>query len=244
MIPVDSGERLLGLAHELDARGAKGFLLSGGCDHEGKVPLQGFLDAVAKIKAQTALTINVHTGLLDRLEEARALASSGADCLSVDVVQDPETITGKMHLNRGPEDYIRTLELLFSAGAVRVVPHVCIGLSGESTDGELAALRSISRFPVGAVVLLSFLPARNTPLAAEDRPSPEHVLEVAGAAVSIVDAPVIMGCMRARGDWRLEVDLLCSGVEALAMPSSHTVRWAERTGVKIEWREECCALQR
>jgi uncharacterized radical SAM superfamily protein len=53
---------------------------------------------------------------------------------------------------------------------------------------------------------------------------------------------VIIGCMRPRGDWRLEVELLRAGVQAMAMPSARTVRWAEEEGVEVEWREECCAL--
>jgi uncharacterized radical SAM superfamily protein len=242
MIPVDSGEHFLELARELEDKGARGFLLSGGCDREGKVPLQDFLGAVAMIKSETTLAVNVHTGLLDNLEEARALVLSGADCLSVDIVQDPELITKRMHLDRRPEDYERTLELLFAAGAAKVVPHVCIGMSGTSTVGELSALRLISRFPVSSVVLLSFLPARGTPMFTEDRPDSEHVLEVAKAAIGMVDAPIIMGCMRPRGDWKLEVELLNSGIRALAMPSQQTVRWAEENSIEVEWREECCAL--
>jgi lipoyl synthase len=244
MLIADSGEQLLALAQQLEARGAKGFLLSGGCDPRGKVPLQGFLGAVAAIKARTRLAINVHTGLLDGIDEARALASSGADCFSVDIVQDPELIAKGMHLRRGPEDYRRTLELLFAAGAARVAPHICIGLSGGSTRGELDSLRLISKFPVGSVVLLAFMPARGTPMSAVKPPTPEHVLEVARAAISTVSAPVIMGCMRPRGDWRLEVELLRSGVQAMAMPSPRTVRWAEENGLEVEWREECCSLHR
>lgn len=241
-MPARSGEQLLELALELDAKGASGFLLSGGCDREGKVPLQDFLWAVARIKSETALAVNVHTGLLDTLEEAKALVLSGADCLSVDIVQDPELITKRMHLNRRPEDYGRTLGLLFSAGATKVVPHVCIGMSGASTSGELAALRLISRFPVSSVVLLSFLPARGTPMFIEGRPDPEHVLEVVKVATRMVHAPIIMGCMHPRGDWKLEVGLIRIGLRALAMPSRQTVKWAEENSFEVEWREECCAL--
>ncbi len=74
-------------------------------------------------------------------------------------------------------------------------------------------------------------------------PTADHVLEVAKAAVETVDAPVLLGCMRARGNWRLEVELLKLGLRGMAMPSSRTVEWAEENGLEIEWREECCALQ-
>ncbi|HUL39346.1 MAG TPA: radical SAM protein [Methanomassiliicoccales archaeon] len=243
MIAASTGEELYGLALELEGRGARGLLLSGGCDRSGKIDFQGFLASVARIKSRTKLAVNVHTGLLDTAEEARALVSSGADCFSVDIVQDPDVIGRRMHLDRGPEDYRRTLELLFVAGASRVVPHVCIGIS-EVSKFELAALHLISRYPVGSVVLLSFLPAKGTPMFDEARPSRERVLEVAKQAIRLVDAPVLMGCMRPRGDWELEADLLSLGVAGMAMPSPRTVRWAEENGFDVQWREECCALHR
>ena len=243
MDAVDSAEGLLALAHRLQAQGAKGFLLSGGCDPRGKVPLQGFLGAVARLKEEMSLAINIHTGILDGPEEARALVSSGADCLSVDIVQDPAVITRTMHLERGPEDYARTLELLFAEGARKVAPHVCIGLSG-SVEGEMSSLRLISRYPVSSVILLSFLPARGTPMSSTRSPDRERVIEVAKAAVEMVKAPVVIGCMRPRGGWELETELIRSGVRSLAMPSPRTVRWAESNGIEVEWREECCALQR
>lgn len=243
MLPVDSSEGLFELALKLSRRGAKGLLLSGGCDSSGKIDFNDFLGAISRIKSQTEFAINLHTGLLDTLEEAGALVSSGADCFSVDIVQDPDVIKRRMHMDRGPEDYRRTLELLFSEGVPRVVPHVCIGISA-SKIGEMAALHLISRFPVSSVVLLSFLPAKGTPMHNEAPPSRERVLEIAKEALRLVDAPVIMGCMRPRGDWKLEIGLLSSGVEGMAMPSPPTVRWAEENGFEVQWREECCALHR
>jgi uncharacterized radical SAM superfamily protein len=243
MVAVDSAGGLLTLAHELEAQGARGFLLSGGCDPRGKVPLQGFLGVVARLKEETSLAINIHTGIIDSPEEARALVTCGADCLSVDIVQDPDVMTRKMHLERGPEDYARTLELLFAEGARNVAPHVCIGLS-SSIEGEMSSLRLISRYPVGSVILLSFLPARGTPTSSMRSPDRERVIEVAKAAVEMVKAPVTLGCMRPRGDWGLETELIRAGVRSVTMPAPRTVRWAESNEYEIEWREECCALQR
>jgi lipoyl synthase len=243
MVAVGSAEGLLALARRLEAKGAKGFLLSGGCDSRGKVPLRGFLGAVARVKEETSLSINIHTGIIDDPEEARALVSSGADCMSVDIVQDPTVINRRMHLERGPEDYARTLDLLFAERARMVAPHVCIGLS-SSIEGEISSLRLISRYPVSSVILLSFLPARGKPMSSMKPPERERIIEVAKAAVEMVKAPVAMGCMRPRGDWELETELIRSGVRSMAMPSLRTVRWAESNGIEAEWREECCSIQR
>jgi uncharacterized radical SAM superfamily protein len=244
MIPVTDGEELKAMAKGLSERCAKGFLLSGGCDAEGHVPLAPFLAAVREVKRSTPLLVNLHTGLLDLPEEAERLVASGADALSVDIVQDPDVIRQVLHLGRGPEDYHRTLDLLFSCGAERVVPHLCIGMSGPSMQGEERALRLISRFPVSALVLLSFLPARGTPMATVETATPDHVLRIARLALDEVSAPVLLGCMRPRGEWELEAELIRSGVAGVAMPSARTVRWAEENGLQIEWRQECCALQR
>jgi hypothetical protein len=94
------------------------------------------------------------------------------------------------------------------------------------------------------LVLLAFLPAKGTPMHGSERATPEHVLRVARTAVQAIDAPVMMGCMRPRGDWKLESELIGAGVKGLAMPSPKTARWAEERGYKVEWRAECCALQR
>lgn len=105
-------------------------------------------------------------------------------------------------------------------------------------------MRLVSRFPVRALVLLSFLPARGTPLAGAGTAPADHALQIAQLALAEVAAPVLLGCMRPRGRWQLEVESIKAGVAGVAMPSARTVEWAEESGLHIEWRRECCALHR
>ncbi len=244
MQPVASGDDLLAFALQHQARGGRGFLLSGGCDARGRVPIKPFLRAVREVKRRTRLLVNIHTGLLDRREEAEELGASGADALSVDLVQDPRVIKQVMHLDREPEDYRRTLGHLCSSGAKQVVPHLCIGVPGGSVASEEAALRLLSEFPISAVVLLAFLPAKGTPLAGSGPVPSERIVHVAMMALRELRVPILLGCMRSRGDWTMEVELIRSGLAGVAMPSPRTVSWAEDTGREVEWREECCALHR
>jgi uncharacterized radical SAM superfamily protein len=160
----------------------------------------------------------------------------------VDVVQDERVIREVMHLDRGKEDYRRTLELLFEAGARRVVPHVCLGIGSEEAEEE--AVRLIARFPVGAVVVLALMPARGTPMGRAAPPSRERVLGAVRLAVGTVKAPTLLGCMRPRGDWTLEAECIEAGAEGVAMPSRRTVSWAEGRSYEVEMVEGCCALHR
>jgi len=240
---MPSGEELTRFALELERSGGRGLLLSGGCDSRGKVPLAGHLPAVRRIKSSTGLEVNVHTGLMDSEAEARALVDSGADCFSVDIVQDEALIRKVMHLDRAPDDYRRTLRLLFDAGAKRVAPHVCVGTS-QDPEAETRAIRMVSEFPVSAIILLSFLPAKGTPMERNAVASDERMLSAVRLAVAEVQAPVLLGCMRPRGNWELEVECLFAGVAGIAIPARRTVLWAEQSSYTVEWREGCCALHR
>ncbi|MBM4237596.1 MAG: radical SAM protein, partial [Euryarchaeota archaeon] len=130
MIPVSSPGDLLDLARGLEARGGAGFLLSGGCGPDGRIPLEDYHEVIGKIKRETDLAVNVHTGLLDR-GSAASLVRSAPDCLSVDIVQDERVISDVLHLRSSPRAYEETLDALFGSGARVIVPHICVGLSGK-----------------------------------------------------------------------------------------------------------------
>ncbi len=63
MVPVRTPEALLRTAHEIEDGGAVGFLLSGGCDPQGRILLGPFVEAISEIKRSTHLKVNLHTGL-------------------------------------------------------------------------------------------------------------------------------------------------------------------------------------
>ncbi len=241
MRPVACAEDLIKLAKGLEADHAEGMLVSGGCDRDGKIPLGPFLPALRRIKLETRLQINLHTGLVGD-DEASQIAASGADCISFDLVQDPEVIRERLHLSFGPEAYARTLTSLFSSGVKRVVPHLLVGLSGEEKMHEMAAIEVASRHPIAGMVILALMPTRGTPMESARPPSDEHMLEILERAIDALDVPIMLGCMRPRGNWRLEIKAIGLGVRRIAMPSPRTEDWAKAMGYKVTKRSSCCVF--
>jgi len=241
MRPAPSPADLIRIAKELDAGGAEGMLVSGGCDSNGKIPLGPFLPALKRIKLETRLKVNLHTGLVGD-EEALAIADANVDCISFDLVQDPEAISKKLHLSCGPEAYASTLTSLFTADVKSVVPHLLIGLSGEEDRFEIAAIEMVAKHPIDGLVILSLIPTKGTPM--EDCPSPsdDHLLEIVDRAFDALDVPVILGCMRPRGNWKLETKAIELGVRRIAMPSPQTEAWAKAQGYGIIKRSSCCVF--
>jgi hypothetical protein len=241
MMVVDGPGELLELAHRLEDDGANGFLLSGGCLPDGRIPLHPFLDTLREIKESTSLKVNLHTDLLDA-KMSRRLVETGADCFSVDLVHDMEVIEGTMHLTRGPMDFEATISHLLEKGARRVVPHICVGLPGSSIKGERASIDFLVGRGIHALVVLGFLPTPGTPFSGSPSPSMEWIIDFIHHAVDRLDRPVLLGCMRSRRDRQLEIEAIRSGVEAVANPSHQTIGWARDHGLEVELEESCCAL--
>ena len=230
---------LPGVAATLKEAGAVGLLLSGGCDRKGKLPI---LERVEEVRSarHLGLRLNLHTGLLDA-EDAQRLMGTGAECYSVDIVQDMNVISDVLHLKVGPEAYRGTLSALFSARAGRVVPHICVGLRGDDIEGEMASVDLVSGFPVAALVLLWRLPAPDAPMRTKNA-SPGSFLRVVRHATETLNCPVLLGCMRPRGNVELEIEAARLGVAGMASPAAETVRRLGLEGYEVVRSDLCCAL--
>ena len=66
MIPVRGPGDLFPLARRLAKGGARGLLLSGGSDLEGRLPIRPFLPEIGRVKRELDLFLSVHPGLVDR----------------------------------------------------------------------------------------------------------------------------------------------------------------------------------
>ncbi len=228
------------VAAALKGAGAVGILLSGGCDRQGKLPILERVDEIRSVR-QLGLRVNLHTGLLGA-EDAQRLTGTGADCYSVDIVQDPHVIRDVLHLKVGPEAYRETLSALFASNAGRVVPHICIGLGGDDIEGEMASVDLVSGFPIAALVLLWRLPAPDAPMRRAKNASPDRFLRVVRHAIEKLDRPVLLGCMRPRGNVELEIEAVRLGVVGLALPAAETLRRLELEGYEVVRSGLCCAL--
>ena len=237
-----SPTELISLAESLEGEGALGFLLSGGSDFDGRVPLEGFTDAIRRIKDVTGLLINAHVGLAPKaiLEN---LVSAGVDAFSVDVHGSTKVIRGTLGLSATPNDFLRVVSDLEALGAQVVAPHVCIGLEPGDASGELNAIRLLGSVGVKRLVLIAFTPTKGTPYETLPPPAPEEILEVVRfTRAQMPDTRLLLGCMRPRSTRSYEVEAVAAGVDGIAMPSNDTLRQLLRQGVHLEERPICCAF--
>ena len=228
---------------DLWTRGGAGCLVSGGCDRDGRVPLHPFLPVLAEVKRTTGLQLNVHCGLVDA-EEARLLATTDIDVVSLDLIGDHSTVLEVYGLDRGPEDYLASYSHLVSAG-IPVVPHITIGLHFGMVRGERTALEMAASMDAPLVVFLVLLPTSGTRMADVEPPSAEAVTEVFAYARELLpQTELALGCMRPRGPEGRIIERLAleHGFERMAMPSLDVHTAARRLGIKVIKATGCCTL--
>ncbi len=228
---------------ELAMNGAHGALLSGGYNGEGYVPFEPFLGAIERVKRETGLFLNVHTGLAPP-SLVRELGRGGVDMASVDLIGADETIKHVLGIQRTTKDYERTLKAL-EKSIPRIVPHICIGLHGGEVKGEFRALEMAAATDIAALVFLVLAPTKGTAFEGVEAPVPPVVGElIAEARLKFPEIPLILGCMRPRSGERVETELqaLRSGVDRIEVPSVETIRAAERMGLEVKRLDACCAV--
>ena len=233
MIPVRDNDELDDLAQSLTEKGCKGYLLSGGCDANGSVPVGGFAKAVGRTSDR--LLVNVHSGFITKME-AEELAAAGVSCFSVDIHQDSGEMRTVLHLDRDPSDYSELLDILISTG-VRVVPHVTVGFGYNdlALSADLIASKGLKD-----VVMLSMMPTEGT-IVEESVLTTDAIMD----AVKILQdrgLSVILGCMRDRSLRDLERRCIEAGIDRLANPSAETLRWAEENGYTVVKKDICCCF--
>lgn len=242
MIPAGSAEEMLRIGKALRRRDCRGVLVSGGATADGRVPLEAFVGALAELKA-LGLRVIVHCGLVDP-STASGLQEAGVDQVLLDVIGDAATIREVYHLDRGPDDYRRSLDVLKSAG-VALAPHVIVGLHGGRVRGEYEALRHIAEVGVERLVLVVLNPLPGTPLAGLAATPVDEVARVMSIARLLnPSTPISLGCARPAGRYRASLDRLAVdvGVNAIAYPSEEAVAYARQRGLAGSFHELCCTL--
>ncbi len=233
MKAVDTPEELYRLAIGLAEKGRKGFLLSGGCDIQGKVPVEEYLEVIGNIKDDTDLMINLHTGWIDE-DMAVKVADTGVDVVSYDMIGSRDTIYGIYGIDLGPKDIKEGYRALESLD-VTVVPHITVGLDRGEIKGEFNAVDLVS--DSRRSIINSLIPSKSFGHSIGD----EDFMAVLKYARDEIEEKIIIGCMRERGRPDLEISALELGVDGIVMPSKKTVEWAEKHS-SIQWYEGCCAV--
>jgi len=242
MVPSLTPENLFELCAKLEKDGAVGCLISGGCLPDGSVPIDEFVDAIAKIKKKLGLTVVVHTGVID-FSTAKRLKAAGVDAALIDIIGSDETIREVYRLDVSVEDYERSLQAFHSSG-IPFVPHVLVGLHYGELKGELAALKMISKYSPSAVITIAFMPIRGTPMENVSPPEPEDIAKIlASAKLLMPETPLVLGCMRPKGEHRKRTDMLAvrAGVNAVAFPVEEAIQLAESLKLEISFSPLCCS---
>ncbi len=230
MTHISDAEELYKFACELEKSGGKGFLLSGGCNEQGMVPIKDYCNALSLIKDNTSLELNIHTGLPDR-DLVKRLSEIDVDVVSYDMIGSEETIKMIYGLDVSPLEYKNGYKALKESG-IKVVPHITVGLNAGKLKGEFKAIDMIDD---GSKIVLNTL----IPTYFGDSVKKKDLLSVIDYISP--DTEIIIGCMRERGRNELEIESLKRGVEGIVLPSKKTERWAKRK-FEVKRTNKCCVF--
>lgn len=242
MAPLGS-RSLFELARELARRGARGLLVSGGSDRQGRVPLLRHLPDLRRIRAELGLAVRVHPGLPDE-ETAAGLGAVGVDGAMLDVIGADETIREVYHLDLGVEAYDLALERLARHG-VPLVPHIVLGLHHGRLLGEWRALELAARHRPKLLVLVVLAPLAGTAMAGVTAPSPDELgAFFETARRRLPDTPVVLGCARPLGPAKAAVDrwAVDAGLDGIAYPAEGIVAYARSRGRIPRFSDACCGV--
>jgi uncharacterized radical SAM superfamily protein len=216
---------------------ASSYLITGGCDADGRVPICEHLDDLRSLPEDS--TKIAHTGLVDE-NEAEEL-SNLIDVASFDFVGDDRTIRTVYGLHKSVDDYADSYSSI--SNHIPTFPHLTIGLYKGELAGEFEVLNVLRDLGTEDIVLNVFMPTEGTPLGNLPPPALGDVGKVMREARESFKG-VFIGCMRPGGRYREELDLLAveEGVDRIVNPSKPSRELAVAKGLEVEWREECCIL--
>ena len=249
MIQISNKEELEEYLFTLYFNDGIGALISGGCDQDGSVPLLNFLDIIKKIKKNTNLIINTHTGLLNK-KTAMSLADANVDIVSFDINIDEEIIQNIYHLKKNINDYRNAVELLKSFN-LNVVPHICIGLYYGELHKEIESLKFIKDMQINPsiIVFIVLIPPKISGKIKKGfkTPKPFDVAKIITLARFLFPKTEIsLGCMRPKKDVREEIEKLAikAGINRLVLPSKKTLLWVKENyeNIEMQYYSACCAI--
>jgi len=246
MISAGSSKRLVELIEKyLKSGKLKGMLISGGFDRSGKLAFASIIDGIKEIKAKYPyLTMYIHTGFLDR-KEAQALKSSGVDAVLTNLIKSQKAIEEVYNLSgRTYQDYLNTIKVLKEYG-LKVSPHIIIGLENGELSDEFAMVEDAIDLKVDSIVFVILKKAsKDISFPASKVPHKDIIKLVKHARGLSPDMLLSFGCAKPPGNDRhlLEIELIKTGIDAIAFPSEKTVKYAVKNKIAHTFLEKCCAI--
>jgi uncharacterized radical SAM superfamily protein len=245
MIPINSPEEFIPKLTEAMKKGAKGFLISGGCNNKGELPYEKYKDIIKQFRQTTGAILNAHPGLMD-FTSAFYLENIGVDFISFDFVADDEVIHDIFHLKkRETDDYMETYYNLLDT-RIDVIPHILIGAKYGKIDREGEVFKMLEEEQTSNVVFISMIPPKG-----DSKFSLPEITDVAkfilATRLKFPNIEISLGCMRVRGKgefqgFNLEQLAVLCGADRIAMPSRGLINWAKEKSIKIESYNSCCAI--
>lgn len=223
----------------MSSDGIKSYLVSGGCNLEGAVPLGENLDLLKRLSLDH--TLIAHTGLLK--DNDIELISPYITAASFNFIGDDKTIKEVMGLEKTKEDFIDCLNTLRQN--FKTIPHITIGLNKGMITGEYDWVDLLAQNPPEALVLNVLIPTAKTDYERCEPPKVEDVIDVISYAKErLPNTSLYIGCMRPGGAYREKLDRMCVevGVNRIVMPSKSAKMKAAKMELEIEERMECCIL--
>ena len=237
------GRSLYELCAEAAGRGARGVLVSGGCDRQGRVPLLRHLPDLRRARVELGLSIRVHPGLPDEATAA-GLGPVGVDGAMLDVIGAEETIREVYHLDVGVAEYEAALGRLARYG-VPLVPHIILGLHYGTMLGEWHALEMIARHRPKLLVLVVLMPLSATPMAGLSPPPTEEIgAFFETARRRLPETPIMLGCARPLGPEKPAIDrrAVDADLDGIAYPAEGVVAYAASRGRAPRFHDACCGV--
>lgn len=237
-----SGGKLRAAVVNLAKKGRSGVLLSGGSKLDGSVPTYELSDEIRQIKDDTHLKMSAHTGIINQ-EQAKSLAT-WLDMALVDCIGSDAVISEILGLPNTVSDYDATLKFLTDAG-IPNAPHIIAGLNNGALDGEFRAVEMVKKYDPDVVVIVVFIPTKNTACAGTPPTDLEDVVSViAKARQEFPQTPLSLSCVRPGGRYRSRLDecaILC-GIDRIAVPSRSAYQLCAEIGLDIhEVDNMCCS---
>jgi uncharacterized radical SAM superfamily protein len=244
MVPATSPKMLEDACVQLKNEGARGVLLSGGCDRQGRMlNLEKLLPTIKKIH-EMDLIIKLHTGFVDE-KLARKIVDAGVDIASMEMVGNAKTVKKIFGLDATAEDYLQTFKNLWDAGIPHVCPHICVGLHDGKLKGEITALELLkTEIKPSTIAIIVLRPTKGTKLANIRPPTGEDVEKVVTHARRLFPkTKIILGALRPRGSEQLgkiaervdvEIGALEGGIDGAEVPSKEMLADAVSRGFEIK----------
>ncbi len=201
MEPAPTPKKLYDTVRYLVKRGAKGVLISGGFDLQGKLPIEPFLPTIKDIKRDFDIVVSIHQGLVDK-DLALKLREAGVDIVDYEMILDPYVIKNIKNLkSKDPEDYIKSFEILEEFGPYFIAPHIPLGFNYGRILHEYKVIDILTDFDPYILVFLVFIPTKGTRMSDSPIPDPKDVIKIISYARRKFKKTLALGCMR---PWKIK----------------------------------------